>query len=267
MIRGLKGFHALRMLVQQFDCRYVIDPAGLIWIEPMAEGPSVHEPDFAAQLARMKAVSEEVIAGRANSAVTERERRTYEAMNSIKISLNFTDTPLPEVVSFMQEVTQLNIMVDRHSIEDPESKTVTFKVDELAFDQALDLILKMADLGYEVDQGVIVLRSKEFLAKDGLAAKAARLKVVLDAERDLFTRPVAFGGENLRLREVAEILAKGLGVPYLIDPGIWGSKARFTIEELQRPASEIVALLHKGASVLIVYREGILWFLSPGGVK
>lgn len=98
--------------------------------------------------------------------VSEPERKTYAAMSSIKISLNFTDTPLPEVVSFMQEVTQLNIMIDRKAIEDPESKTVTFKVDELAFDQALDLILKMADLAYRVDEGVIVITSKEAMQKE-----------------------------------------------------------------------------------------------------
>ncbi|KAF0245461.1 MAG: hypothetical protein FD180_1580 [Planctomycetota bacterium] len=50
---------------------------------------------------------------KAERRISESERKTYAAMSSIKISLNFTDTPLPEVVSFMQEVTQLNIMIDR----------------------------------------------------------------------------------------------------------------------------------------------------------
>ncbi|NUN47481.1 MAG: hypothetical protein HUU15_01460 [Candidatus Brocadiae bacterium] len=97
---------------------------------------------------------------------SESERRTIAAMTSIRISLNFTETALPEVVSFMQEVTQLNIMIDRRAIDDPESKTVTFRVDELAFDQALDLILKMSDLAYRVDEGVIVITSKEAIAKE-----------------------------------------------------------------------------------------------------
>ena len=98
--------------------------------------------------------------------MSDAERKTLTAMTSIRISLNFTDTPLPEVVSFMQEVTQLNIMIDRRAIEDPESKTVTFKVEELAFDQALDLILKMADLAYRIDEGVIVVTSKEAMMKE-----------------------------------------------------------------------------------------------------
>ena len=98
--------------------------------------------------------------------ISDAERRTLAAMSSIKISLNFTDTPLPEVVAFMQEVTQLNIMIDRRAIEDPASKTVTFRVEELAFDQALDLILKMADLAYRVDEGVIVITSKEAMQKE-----------------------------------------------------------------------------------------------------
>ncbi|MCE9582699.1 MAG: hypothetical protein K8T20_09420 [Planctomycetes bacterium] len=98
--------------------------------------------------------------------LSESERKTLAAMSSIKISLNFTDTQLPEVVSFMQEVTQLNIMIDRKAIDDPASKTVTFKVDDLAFDQALDLILKMADLAYKIDEGVIVITSKEAIQKE-----------------------------------------------------------------------------------------------------
>jgi type II secretory pathway component HofQ len=207
---------------------------------------------------------------RATKAPAEAQSQAIrDRMSSIKISLNFTDTPLPEVVSFMSEVTQLNMVIDRKLIEDPDAKTVTFRVDELAFDQALDLIMKMANLGTQVQDGVVVITSREKVEAD--AAKAAAEKKALSearkAQEELLARPVAFGGENLPLRDVADILAKGLGVPYRIDPKTWARPARYTIEERQRPASEIVALLRKGAPLVVAYREGILWFLSPDGVR
>jgi type II secretory pathway component GspD/PulD (secretin) len=136
--------------------------------------------------------------------VSESERKTYAAMSSIKISLNFTDTPLPEVVSFMQEVTQLNIMIDRRAIEDPESKTVTFKVDELAFDQALDLILKMADLAYRVDEGVIVITSKEAMQKETV--------LELYDVQDLTIKITNFKAPEISLESAGAADSGGIGV-------------------------------------------------------
>jgi hypothetical protein len=52
-----------------------------------------------------------------------------------------------------------------------------------------------------------------------------------------------------------------------MDPATWARKARYTVEELQRPASEIVRLMRKGAPLIVTYRNGILWFLSPEGMK
>ncbi|MCC6741775.1 MAG: hypothetical protein IT452_22335 [Planctomycetia bacterium] len=136
--------------------------------------------------------------------ISESERKTYAAMSSIKISLNFTDTPLPEVVSFMQEVTQLNIMIDRKAIEDPESKTVTFKVDDLAFDQALDLILKMADLAYKIDEGVIVITSKEAMQKETV--------LELYDVQDLTIKITNFKAPEISLETAGSTDSGGIGV-------------------------------------------------------
>lgn len=269
-VKGLIARHVLRLLLQQYDLRYVISGDGQIWIEPESGKTSVHEPPFAAELKALKDMSGGIIAARAPKPGIENDRQLTTALESIKVSYDFRETLLPEVVSFLQEASQLNIMIDRRQLDgDTLDTAITATGSGQRVDQALTSLFDGRDLAFRMEQGVLIVTSREDV-ENRRAAEAAEKKKqaeIREAEQDLFARTVAFGGENLRLREVAEILAKGLGVPYVIDPGTWSRKARYTIEERQRPASEIVTLLRKGAPLIVAYRDGILWFLSPEGVK
>ncbi|MBI3097915.1 MAG: hypothetical protein HYY93_06655 [Planctomycetes bacterium] len=105
------------------------------------------------------------VAGRAQDGGTSAEEKMapedLEIVNRMKsqnISLNFSETPLPEVISWLREFTNLNIVLK--GVDDPAGIKVTFRVDNLPFDQAFDLILRMWELGYKVDQGVIVVTTR-----------------------------------------------------------------------------------------------------------
>ncbi|MEK7466749.1 MAG: STN domain-containing protein [Planctomycetota bacterium] len=275
-VKDLMALHVLRLLLQQYDLMQVVGEDGEIWIisrHPMpAEDQPVwaHEPAFMGELRAMKLASGEFAPKKpVEPSVTRNETALSEAMKSKRISLSFTETSLPEVVSFFQEVTELNLMIDRRHVDDPEATVVSMNISDASVDEALGSCLKGTDLGYYMKQGVLIVTTQEHIEQMRTAADldVKLRREIAAAEKDLLSRPVAFGAENMRLRDVADILAKGLGVPYQIDPGTWSRKARYTIEERQRPASEIVALLKKGAPLIVAYRNGILWFLSPEGVK
>ena len=94
-------------------------------------------------------------------AKSEADRKTVAVMESLKISLNFSETSLEEVVSFVREVTQLNILVSKGVVDKGDEPTVTLKVDELKLSNALALILDMIDLSFKLEEGVIVIVTKE----------------------------------------------------------------------------------------------------------
>lgn len=274
-VKELIAFHTLRLLLQQYDLMYVVAEDGELWIIPAQERPEVgqpiypHEPAFVAELRAMRAVSGEVTAKPKDPAIAERNSRTNSAIKAAKLSLNLVETPLPEAISMIQEVTQLNVMIDRRRIEDPDATVVTATLADAPMEEALGACLNNTEFGWTTDDGVLVITTKQRIQEMAETEEAAKKRKaeIAAAENDLFSRTVAFGAENMRLRDVADVLAKGLGVPYQMDPATWARKARFTIEERQRPALEIVKLMRKGAPLIVVYRNGILWFLSPEGVK
>ena len=274
-VKDLILTHTLRLLLQQYGLTFVIAEDGQIWIVPVGEppdqGPQVwpHEPPFIADLRRMRKASGEFTGVRKDDGGAEKNRVTLDAMKKAKVSLDVSGVPLPEAIALLQEASQINVMIDRRRIEDLEALTISARITDAPVDLALNLCLGATELDWSLEEGVVVITTKEWIQQkrdaDELDKKLRR--EIAAAQEDLFARPVAFGAENARLRDVAELLALGLGVPYQIDPGTWSRKVRYTIEERQRPASEVVALLRKGAPVIIAYRDGILWFLSPDGVK
>lgn len=275
-VKDLSAIHVLRLLFQQYDLMQVVGEDGEIWIvesKPMPdEGQPVwpHEPAFMAELRSLRLASAEFAPKKpVDPTWAQNDSALKEAMRTKKISLSFTETALPEAVSFFQELTQLNVMIDRRYIDDPDATVVNMNASNVTLDEALGGCLKGTELGFYTDKGVLVVTSQKRIdqMREAAEADAKKKRDIAASERDLLAQSVAFGAENMRLRDVADILAKGLGVPYRIDPGTWSRKARYTIEERQRPASEIVALLRKGAPLIVAYRNGILWFLSPEGLK
>ncbi len=67
-----------------------------------------------------------------------------------KISLDFKDIDIRDLFRFLAETGDLNLVID------PGVKgTVTIKMTDVPWDQVLDVVCKMHDLGYTVDGNVI----------------------------------------------------------------------------------------------------------------
>ncbi|KAF0242940.1 MAG: hypothetical protein FD180_3640 [Planctomycetota bacterium] len=86
----------------------------------------------------------------------EDDKKVSRSIGAIKISLNFTETPIDETMSFIREVTQLNVIVD----ESCNQKTVSLKIDEASLRDALELIAFSAGLDIRISNGAIVVKGK-----------------------------------------------------------------------------------------------------------
>jgi type II secretory pathway component GspD/PulD (secretin) len=96
----------------------------------------------------------------------EEDRKTIAMLETLKVSLNFTDAPLTEVVDFFREVTSVNILISKSVKEGGEDHPVTLKVDELKATDCLALVTKMVDLSYTIEEGVVMIVTQEETKKN-----------------------------------------------------------------------------------------------------
>ena len=85
----------------------------------------------------------------------EWEGRINEAMGK-KISFDFVETPLQDVIAFVSSLTDVTIVLDAEAIKD-EAPTVTLRVNDMRLEAALNWVLKLVNLKYTLkDEAVFV---------------------------------------------------------------------------------------------------------------
>jgi len=97
---------------------------------------------------------------------TELVTRTPEELEVMghldrRVTLSFDQTPLTEVVEFLQEVTPVNFAIQRQDIP-PDQAPITLHIDT-SLRNALDLICELAGLAWKVQGGVIRIAHPERL--------------------------------------------------------------------------------------------------------
>jgi type II secretory pathway component GspD/PulD (secretin)/tetratricopeptide (TPR) repeat protein len=80
------------------------------------------------------------------------------------VDVDFTDTPLPDVLAFFREVNQVNIALDRASLPD-DMAPVTLKMSDVPLKTALKEILEPINMSYVVEGNVIRVARKDKLAQ------------------------------------------------------------------------------------------------------
>lgn len=90
-----------------------------------------------------------------NTPAIESPLRKTEKMLDKKISVDFQDQPLSEVVACLQELGDANIAVST-DVDDATVPTVTLRLKDVKLRTVLDVILDDRDLGYSVSKGGVV---------------------------------------------------------------------------------------------------------------
>src|SRR5262249_15388409 len=125
-----------------------------------------------------------------------REGQTYEARTITpvtnvytgkKISLNLVDADIKQVFRLFHEISGLNFVLDPSV-----SGNVTIVLDEVPWDQALDIILKNNGLDKVYEENVIRIATTQKLAAEAGGRKALKEAKELEVEPVTITRRLSY---------------------------------------------------------------------------
>lgn len=106
-----------------------------------------------------------VCAGIASAGDDPRRDEIVSKLTNTKISLDFRDTPLADVMDFVRELSGINILIDPRVYEEVEASklNISVKIDDLPLGSALRLVLGMRDLTAVYRDGVLLVVTKASL--------------------------------------------------------------------------------------------------------
>jgi type II secretory pathway component GspD/PulD (secretin) len=122
-----------------------------------------------------------------------RKAEVVNRLNTMRVSVDFTNQTLEEAIAFLRDFTGLNILVDAevYKSQSEDQLKITLKVKELALKSVLKLMLNSRDLTAMYKEGVVLVVPK------GKIDKAVSLQ--LYDVRDLLVKLQDFAGPKVEL--------------------------------------------------------------------
>ncbi|MBI2191042.1 MAG: tetratricopeptide repeat protein [Planctomycetes bacterium] len=172
-----------------------------------------------------------------------------------RISVDFRDTPLCDVVQFLCNLTGLNILVDDQKILGAERAPVTMKVEDRSLRNLLDGITRLVGLTYRMHEGALVITTAE-------GGKRLERRAALRAAQDVWDEAhpskesgarqaflnrlknikVSIDLQNTRLADALSYLGElGLPASLYIDEGCAGQP--ITLHGQEVPMSQVLSLV------------------------
>lgn len=154
---------------------------------------------------------------------TEQMRQLQDKLNE-EISMDFTETPLHEVIDFIRSRTQINIVIDPsvYKNQDPEELKIDITVTDIKLSSVLNIILDMRNLAYRMQSGTLIITPRNALRE----APVLRLYNV----KDLTGKLNDFPGPELSL-ETPE--AEGATAGVVFDDKQEGTSTMITEDQLK----------------------------------
>jgi type IV pilus assembly protein PilQ len=119
------------------------------------------------------------------------------------ISVNLKDVDLKDFFRLIHEISGLNVVLD------PEVKgTLTIVLDDVPWDQALDIVLKNNDLARQLDGNVLRIATVETLRKEAEARRAQQEAEALAVEKVTVTRFLSYARSKDVVPTVKQFLSQ-----------------------------------------------------------
>jgi hypothetical protein len=149
-----------------------------------------------------------------------RKQEVLNKLNTMRVTVDFSNTTLEEAISYLRDFTSLNIIVDAevYKAQSEDQLKVTLKVKDLLLKSVLKLMLTSRELTAMYKEGVVLIVPK------GKVDKAVTLQ--LYDVRDLLVKIQDFAGPKVELVSPS----KGGGGPL--------TGATFTLEEPRSTITE-----------------------------
>ena len=160
------------------------------------------------------------LAQEGTSETDPRRQEVLNKLNTMRVTVDFTNTSLEEAVGYLRDFTNLNIIVDAevYKNQSEDQLKVTLKVKDLLLKSVLKLMLNSRELTAMYKEGVVLIVPK------GKIDKAVSLQ--LYDVRDLLVKIQDFAGPKVELVSPS----KGGGGPL--------TGATFTLEEPRSTITE-----------------------------
>ena len=118
---------------------------------------------------------------------TPEARRIRSVLSNMKVTINFDETALDAILTFIRDVTELNVVLSSGVQDQAGDLTVTLSAKEIRVESALNLILDGTgeDLEWTIKNDVLFIRTQE----EGERDKPSRSFVLIDISDILFIPP------------------------------------------------------------------------------
>lgn len=129
------------------------------------------------------------------------EAKIEEALKS-PTALEFAETPLTDVVNFLEDAHKIEIQLDRKALDDngvAHDTPITRNLKAVPLRSALNLVLRELDLTYVVRDDVLLITSRE-------EAEGRQITRVYRVD-DLTASPDGFGSKGLKLEELVKTVS------------------------------------------------------------
>ncbi|MHC5038572.1 MAG: tetratricopeptide repeat protein [Planctomycetota bacterium] len=153
-----------------------------------------------------------------------RQTNRIQAKMDVPVSLDFMDTPFPQVLSFLHMVSQINFVLDPHLDRREDELFVQVRVTDIPLREALNLVLGLKELKWAV------LHRTVFIAEEEALAAYRSLKWPSPADRlsprergiwkTLKNKIVSINFPNTSLKDALAFLTSVSGVNLVVDPGV-----------------------------------------------
>ncbi|NRA38566.1 MAG: hypothetical protein HRU15_10530, partial [Planctomycetes bacterium] len=110
-----------------------------------------------------------------------------------KLTLNFLDNDIQDVVQFLQSQTDVNIILDPQVIADGDVAPITMEMSNVRLISALEFIMQLTDLRYSLQDEAIYISNEDGLRGDSVM-------VIYDI-RDLINPLTMFPGPRMQIPE------------------------------------------------------------------
>ncbi len=121
-----------------------------------------------------------------------RERAIREKLRTTRVSMDFTEAPLKDVVSFLQSVSGINLLIDPNIFKErtQDELRVSLTVKNITLENALALIGRFFKLHTDYRDGVLLLTNRK---------RAGRMKIIVYDIRDMMMKIRDFKGPDIKI--------------------------------------------------------------------
>ncbi|HLG41889.1 MAG TPA: hypothetical protein VI643_00895 [Planctomycetota bacterium] len=163
-----------------------------------------------------------VLAASGAALAQDANRDIDRKISTMRVSVEFQDTPLKEVADFIREAVGINLMLDR---EVDGSAAVTFNVRDITVKTLLNYVLKAHELGFIIADGILHIVPIE-KARAKVTLNIYDVQDVVAPLRDMPGREITFGDEGIQFVDTPAESSPEMG-DFLVEllQSMTGSKA------------------------------------------